>query len=223
MTKLEEKIGYKFINKNYLKEALTHKSSKLNYNNERLEFLGDAVLDLIVGEYLYINFKNTAEGDLSKLRAALVNEKSFAKMARHIELGEFLILSVAEDNNGGREKDSLLSDAFEAIFGALYLEGGLGICKQIAVKILEESFPNINLDQLAKDYKTKLQEISQSKFGVTPTYKFISSSGPDHKKVFKMAVLLGDKEIAVASGKSKKEAEQRAADEAIKIIKEDSE
>ncbi|ANE33322.1 ribonuclease III [Campylobacter hyointestinalis subsp. hyointestinalis LMG 9260] len=211
LKRLENLVGYKFKNKELLKEALTHKSMKTSCNNERLEFLGDAVLDLIVGEYLFSKFEHTDEGNLSKLRAALVNEKSFAKLSSSINLGEFLYLSTAEENNNGRNKPSLLSDALEALMGAIYLESGLEKVKEIFTKLLEKEYKNIDLKSLGKDYKTTLQEITQARFGVTPKYELVSSSGPDHKKVFEMAVYLDGKELARSFGSSKKEAEQSAA------------
>jgi len=122
---LEEKINYQFDNKKLLDEALTHKSCKKPYNNERLEFLGDAVLDLVVGEYLYRKFPNFHEGDLSKLRASIVNEKGFQKFAKELNLGSYIYISVAEENNNGRHKASICSNAFEAVMGAIYLDGGL--------------------------------------------------------------------------------------------------
>ncbi|MCI6987974.1 MAG: ribonuclease III [Campylobacter sp.] len=218
LEKFEEKIGYKFKDKNLLKRALTHKSLKHILNNERLEFLGDAVMDLIVGEYLFNKFKGTNEGDLSKLRAALVNEKSFSKLAKSINLGENIFLSSAEENNNGRKKDSITSDAFEAIMGAIYLESGLETCKEIAMKLLTKEFPQISLDELVKDYKTALQELTQSLFGQTPTYTLLSSKGPDHQKEFEMAVVIDGKEFTSGIGKSKKDAEQKAAKKAIEII-----
>lgn len=211
LKRLENLVGYEFKNKELLKEALTHKSMKTGCNNERLEFLGDAVLDLIVGEYLFSKFEHTDEGNLSKLRAALVNEKSFAKLSSSINLGEFLYLSTAEENNNGRNKPSLLSDALEALMGAIYLESGLEKVKEIFTKLLEKEYQNIDLKSLGKDYKTTLQEITQARFGVTPKYELVSSSGPDHKKVFEMAVYLEGKELARSFGPSKKEAEQSAA------------
>jgi len=216
---LEERLNYEFENQRLLKIALTHKSSKNMFNNERLEFLGDAVMDLIIGHYLFTHFRAVKEGDLSKLRAALVNEKSFAEFARALELNKFLILSTSENNNHGREKNSILSDAFEALMGAIYLEAGLEMCQKIAISLLEQIYPNISLDTLAKDYKTALQEITQARFGLTPTYKLVYQKGPDHDKEFRIAVILGEKSYGEASGKSKKEAQQKAAQITIEMIK----
>jgi len=218
---LEEKLGYEFKDKKLIIEALTHKSYKQPYDNERLEFLGDAVLDLVVGEYLFRKFKNSDEGKLSKIRASLVNETGFDKLARALNLGEYILLSNAEDNNGGREKSSLLSNAFEAIMGAIYLEAGLDKVREITIRLIEENHKEISLDSLFRDFKTTLQELTQARFGITPEYKVIASRGPDHKKEFEVAVYIEDKEYARAIGKSKKIAQQEAAKEAVEILKEE--
>ena len=218
-SQLEERLNYTFKDKQLIIEALTHKSNKKPYNNERLEFLGDAVLDLIVGEYLFSKFPKSNEGILSKIRASLVNESGFTLLARAIDLGQYIYLSSAEENNNGRDKPSLLSNAFEAIIGAIYLEAGLNTAKEISIKLLEESHPKIDLDSLSKDYKTALQEITQATHGVTPLYEMLGSSGPDHKKEFEIAVILDEKTIAKASGKSKKEAQQKAAKIALEALK----
>ncbi len=217
LEKLQEKLGYKFKNQTHLKIALTHKSAKNGHNNERLEFLGDAVMDLIVGEYLFKKFSSD-EGDLSKLRAALVNESSFSKFAKFLGIGENLNMSLSEERNGGREKPSLLSDAFEAIMGAVYLESGLQNTARIAIAILEILYPRISFNELVRDYKTALQELTQAKFGVTPEYLLLGSSGPDHKKSFEMAALVGGKRLSSAVGASKKEAEQKCAQIALELL-----
>jgi len=217
--KLQERLSYTFKNKQLLIEALTHKSYKQPYNNERLEFLGDAVLDLVVGQYLFENFPKHDEGKLSKMRASLVNEEGFTKLAVHLELGEYIFLSNAEENNCGRTKPSLLSNAFEAVMGAMYLEAGLQTVHAIAIKLLEEAHEEITLESLFKDFKTTLQELTQAQFGVTPEYRLISATGPDHKKEFEIAVVIQDKEYARASGKSKKVAQQEAALIAMNLLK----
>ena len=216
---LENKLGYHFQDRTLLKTALTHKSSKQPYNNERLEFLGDAVLDLIVGEYLYHKFPAVSEGELSKLRASLVNEKGFEQLARLINLGEYIYLSLAEENNNGRQKPSILSNAFEALIGAVYLESGLEKATEVSLKLLEEAYPKIDLATVFKDYKTTLQEITQAHMGVTPQYIVTGSSGPDHKKEFVIMVKVNNREIAQAKGKSKKEAQQEAAKQAIEKLR----
>lgn len=216
---IQKRLGYQFRDQDLIIEALTHKSSKQPYNNERLEFLGDAVLDLIVGEYLYHEFTQVAEGELSKLRASLVNEKSFEKLARLLHLGEYIYISLAEENNNGREKPSLLSNAFEAIIGALYLEAGLEKARDLAVDLLEEAYPKIDMDAIFRDHKTTLQELTQAHFGMTPEYRLVRSFGPDHKKEFEIAVSVRGRDLSVASGKSKKEAQQKAAMLALEILK----
>ena len=219
-SQLEKRLNYTFKDKQLIIEALTHKSNKKPYNNERLEFLGDAVLDLIVGEYLFTKFPKSNEGVLSKIRASLVNESGFTLLARALNLGSYIFLSLAEENNNGRDKPSLLSNAFEALIGAIYLEAGLEVAREITVKLLEECHPKIDLQSLSKDYKTTLQELTQASHGVTPDYLLLDSSGPDHKKEFIVAVVLADKTISTAKGKSKKEAQQKAAQLALKELKE---
>jgi ribonuclease-3 len=218
LTTLQERLGYTFKNKELLIEALTHKSYKQPYNNERLEFLGDAVLDLIVGEYLYKKFRGYDEGKLSKMRASLVNEGGFTSLANHIALGEYIYLSNAEENNNGRTKSSLLSNAFEAVMGAIYLETGLQKVQEITIELLEYVHPDISLDSLFKDYKTSLQELTQAHYGTTPEYQLIAEHGPDHKKEFEVAVIIDGKRYASACGKSKKQAQQEAAQIALEML-----
>ena len=153
MRNLEEKLGYKFKDEKLLKTALTHKSVKGGANNERLEFLGDAVMDLVIGDYLFHKFSRLSEGDLSKLRAALVNEKSFAELAKYLNLGQLINISPAEEHNGGRLKASILSDAFEALMGAIYLESGFDAVRAASLKAFERCYPDINFDRMVKDYK----------------------------------------------------------------------
>lgn len=216
---LEIALDYKFKTTKLITEALTHKSHKQPYDNERLEFLGDAVLDLVVGEFLYKKFPNSDEGKLSKIRASLVNEEGFHKLALYLDLGSYILMSNAEENNGGREKSSLLSNAFESIIGAIYLESGLDVVNDIALSIIDNNYESISLDSLFKDFKTALQELTQARFGVIPEYKVIASRGPDHKKEFEVAVLVDEKEYARAIGKSKKIAQQESAKIALEILK----
>lgn len=218
LEKLQKKLNYNFQDLDLLQRALTHKSSNKPYSNERLEYLGDAVMDLVVAKYLFEKFKNTPEGDLSKLRAALVNETSFAKLAKALNLGDFIIISSAEERNNGRNKNSLLSDAFEALMGAVFLEVGFEKTSKIALNLLEKEYHHISLEEIVKDYKTNLQEITQSILGLIPTYILLDSKGPDHKKEFKIGVFLGDEKYGEAIGKSKKDAEQKAAKIAIEIL-----
>jgi ribonuclease-3 len=221
LEELEQRIGYRFKNRELLKQAVTHKSYSQEFNNERLEFLGDAVMDLVVGELLFHLFPNREEGFLSKLRASLVNEEAFSKVANTIGLGQFLLLSPSEENNGGREKPSILSSSFEAIIGAIYLDSGFEEAKQVGLKLLHSAFPKIEPKRLLKDYKTTLQELTQSYFGVLPEYHLIRSSGPDHNKRFEIGVYIQGREYARAEGKSKKVAQQRGAAIAIEKLKEE--
>ena len=216
---LEKALSYQFKRDDLITEALTHKSYKKPYNNERLEFLGDAVLDLIVGEYLFKKFPKEDEGVLSKIRASLVNEKGFTKLALNIDLGESLLISGAEENNYGRTKPSLLSNAFEAIIGAIYLESGLETAAEISIRLIENAYETIDLNSLSKDFKTTLQELTQADFGETPNYKLVRAFGPDHQKEFEIAVELQNRIIASAIGRSKKEAQQKAAEIALRTLR----
>jgi len=216
---LEKQLDYTFDNRELIVEALTHKSYKKSYDNERLEFLGDAVMDLIVGEYLFKKFNKSDEGQLSKIRASLVSEIGFTKLAKVLKLGDYLLLSKAEENNGGREKSSLLSNSFEAIIGAIYLEAGLKKVEEIAIKLIEDNYQDISLDSLFRDFKTTLQELTQARYGVTPEYRVLASRGPDHLKEFEVGVFIQNKEYASANGKSKKIAQQIAAETALKVLK----
>ncbi len=218
---LEKELGYKFKNERLILEALTHKSCKKPYNNERLEFLGDAVLDLIIGEYLFDKFPNVSEGELSKLRASLVNEKGFKKLANSIDLGKYIFISIAEENNHGRTKSSICSNAFEALIGAIYLESGLQVAQDISLKLLEREYPKIDLESIFRDFKTTLQELTQAHMGVTPEYIVVGSSGPDHQKEFEVMVRVNGDELSRAKGKSKKEAQQESARLALEKLQKD--
>lgn len=216
---LQSIINYRFKDEALLKTALTHKSFDKHKNNERLEFLGDAVLDLIIGEYVFRKKEHSSEGDLTRIRAALVNENSFANLANSIQLGKYLFVSFSENRNQGRKKPSILSDAFEALIGAIYLDGGLENARIITHNLLESVYKEVEIESLFMDYKTALQELTQAICGNLPEYVLVSSSGPDHSKSFTMQVLINDVEFATAKGKSKKEAEQFCAKIAYNRIK----
>jgi ribonuclease III len=216
---LEKCLNYKFENKKLIVEALTHKSFKKDYNNERLEFLGDAVLNLIIGEYLYNKFPNDNEGKLSKIRASLVNENAFTKLANDLKLGNYIYLSIAEERNHGRSKPSILSDTFEALIGAIYIEADIKTLKEIVFQLLEKSYKSINLNSLFDDFKTALQEITQAEFGCIPEYKLEKTKGPDHKKEFEISIWIDNIKYGQASGKSKKIAQQLVSKIAIDKIK----
>jgi len=220
LRELEKRLDYRFKDENLIVEALTHKSYKKPYDNERLEFLGDAVLDLIVGEYLFFLFKDSNEGSLSKLRASLVSSDGLQKLCELIRLGDYIYISLAEENNKGRQKPSLLSNAFEAMIGAIYLESGLDEAKTVVLGLINKAYPRIDLDTIFKDYKTTLQEVTQAKFGITPNYVMVNATGPDHKKVFEVAVEFNGKVYATAKGNSKKSAQQIAAKKVLEMFKE---
>ncbi|MCV6607304.1 MAG: ribonuclease III [Campylobacterales bacterium] len=216
---LEEKLGYSFKDLKLIDEALTHRSCKKEYNNERLEYLGDAVLDLIVGEYLFKKLTKAAEGELSKIRASLVNEKGLAVLAKRLDLGKFINISKAEESNKGREKPSIVSNAFEAVMGAIYLDSGLEQVEKIMINLLEEEYPVMDLKSLFKDYKTALQEITQARYSEVPVYTVIGEKGPDHNKEFEIQIEINGQIIAKAIGKSKKDAQQNVAKIALEKIK----
>ena len=220
---LEEKIGYHFQNKELLNEALTHssyanerKSQHVKYN-ERLEFLGDAVLSIVVSDYIFKNCPELPEGELTKLRAALVCEKSLFDFAKQINLGSYLYLSRGERNNGGAERPSILSDAFEALIAAIYIDGGMEPAAKHILNFVIPAIKNSKKKQV-KDYKTTLQEIIQKNPGERLQYVLVSESGPDHNKHFVFEVHLNSNVIGKGGGRSKKEAEQQAAREALELM-----
>ena len=211
---LEEIIGYHFKNKHYLTQALTHSSyanekklGKLG-SNERLEFLGDAVLELISSDYLYARFTQIPEGELTKKRASLVCEPSLAYCAREFGLPQFLLLGKGEDMTGGRNRDSIVSDATEALLGAIYLDGGFANAKEFIHRFILKDLEN---KKLFFDSKTILQEIVQAHFKETISYQLIGEKGPDHNKTFRVAVYIGKEQYGVGEGRTKKTAEQEAA------------
>ncbi|GAA7430052.1 ribonuclease III [Helicobacter pylori] len=219
-TTLEKALGYSFKDKRLLEQALTHKSCKLALNNERLEFLGDAVLGLVIGELLYHKFYQYDEGKLSKLRASIVSAHGFTKLAKAIALQDYLRVSSSEEISKGREKPSILSSAFEALMAGVYLEAGLVKVRKIMQNLLNRAYKRLDLEHLFMDYKTALQELTQAQFCVIPTYQLLKEKGPDHHKEFEMVLYIQDKIYATAKGKSKKEAEQQCAYQALQKLKE---
>lgn len=224
---LEKHLGYSFRKKELLKRALTHKSytNELKLpslqNNERSEFLGDAVMELVVSCLLMEKFSDHPEGELSKLRAAIVNEAQLADLARSIRLGDFLFLGKGEEQTGGRDKPSLLSDALEAVLGAIYLDRGFAKAYQVIAKRYAAIIDQVGSEGFVKDYKTRLQEVVQGRFRVTPRYKLMSTRGPDHNKVFEVHLYIHDKLYGEGKGFSKKSAEQDAASQALeKLVRE---
>ena len=218
----EKNLGYKFNNLNYLKTALTHSSyaneSKCKVDsNERLEFLGDAVLGIVVSDYIFSHCPDLPEGDLTKLRASLVCEKSLCKFSKKLNVGSFLMLSHGEANSDGAKRPSILADAFEAIIAAIYLDGGIDKAKEFILKFIIPDIKNPNLSTF-KDYKTQLQEIVQQNHEEVIKYVLADQTGPDHNKRFWVEVCLNNNVIGKGNGKSKKEAEQHAAKEALALM-----
>lgn len=223
ISKFEDTINYKFKNKSYILEALTHSSysnENKNYKfNERLEFLGDSVLSIVISDYLFKKEKNLPEGELTKLRANIVCEESLSEVAGQIHLGEYLLLGKGEEATGGRDRISILADALEAIIAAIYLDGGLEEASKFIFRFMEEIIENSIEGKIFRDYKTYLQEVLQSKGEQHIWYKLIEEKGPDHNKRFVMEVGINDKVLGVGEGKSKKDAEQVAAKSALKSQK----
>ena len=220
ISKFEEIIDYRFENKNYILEALTHSSysnENKNYKfNERLEFLGDSVLSIIVSDYLFKIEKNLPEGELTKLRANIVCEESLSEVASKIKLGEYLLLGKGEEATGGRERISILADALEAVIAAIYLDGGIENSRKFIFKYMDEIIEDSIKGKIFRDYKTYLQEVLQSRGEQNIWYKLIEEKGPDHNKRFVMKVGINDEVLGVGEGKSKKDAEQVAAKAALK-------
>lgn len=219
---VEERIGYKFKNSEYLLEALTHSSYTNEMKNdrrpdyERLEFLGDAVLELITSEYLFAKYPNSLEGGLSKKRASMVCEPSLAICARRMELGKAIFMGKGEDLSGGRERDAVLCDVTESVLGAIYLDSGLDEARRyVDTHILEDLQEN----ELFVDSKSKLQELVQKYYpDKSLVYKTIEESGPEHEKRFVISACLGEEDLSIGEGKTKKAAQQMAALSAIKIL-----
>lgn len=221
LKELQKKLGFKFKNFDHLKRALTHRSYA-NENrmpntdhNERYEFLGDAVLELGISRVLMENFSTHTEGELSKLRASVVNETQLAAIARKLGLGEYLYLGKGEDQTGGRDKASLLADAFEAVLGAMYLDRGWDKAFGMVQRYYEPVLSAVSQGNYIKDFKTQLQEEAQSRFHAIPKYRLVKETGPDHQKTFEVNLFLEEKLYGVGTGMSKKAAEQEAAKEAL--------
>jgi len=223
ISRFEETINYTFEDKSYILEALTHSSysnENKNYKfNERLEFLGDSVLSIVISDYLFKKEKNLPEGELTKLRANIVCEESLSEVAGQIHLGEYLLLGKGEEATGGRDRISILADALEAVIAAIYLDGGLEEASKFIFKFMEEIIENSIEGKIFRDYKTYLQEVLQSKGEQHIWYKLVEEKGPDHNKKFVMEVGINDEVLGVGEGKSKKDAEQVAAKTALKSQK----
>lgn len=221
---IENELGYSFKERNYLVRALTHssysnenKKEKLK-NNERLEFLGDSVLGLIISEYLFSHYANLEEGQLTKIRAKIVCEASLGEASRKLKLGEFMLFGRGEELTGGRERTSILSDAFEALIAAIFLDGGMECARIFVLKSLDTVIEDAVQGKLFIDYKTRLQEVIQVQKGNRIKYDIVKEEGPDHAKIFYTEVRLNEVIIGVGSGHSKKESEQEAAKEGLKRL-----
>jgi ribonuclease-3 len=221
---LEERLGYHFKNNLLLQEALTHKSfaneqkGGSQSDNERLEFLGDAVLDLIISEIIFTEYPSKREGELSKKRASLVREEALAPLAKEVGIGDFLQLGKGEERSGGREKDSLLADALESIIAAVYLDGGFADAQKMVKRLFSLLIAS---SPLILDFKSEMQELCQKQGLGVPTYRTVSEEGPDHDKRFEVALTLKGETLASGRGRSIKEAEQAAAKSACGHFKND--
>ncbi|MDO4743087.1 MAG: ribonuclease III [bacterium] len=220
---LEQNLNYSFKNKAYLIEALSHSSfvneskSKKN-SNERLEFLGDSVLSIIVSEYIFKRYSDLPEGELTKIRAFLVCEKSLCNFSRELELGKFLLLGRGELQNGGNERPSILADAFEAVLAAIYLDSGMEVARRHVLRFIVPELDKSHNEELFNDYKTMLQEIVQRNPEEQLFYTLVGESGPEHDKTFVVEVKINSNVIGRGSGHSKKQAEQQAARQALELM-----
>jgi len=223
LSELEARIGYQFRDKQLLKQAVTHSSytneQRINRaaNYERVEFLGDAVLELVSSEFLFYKYPDITEGELTKMRASMVCEPSLAFCARNIELGEFLLLGKGEKCTGGRQRESITSDAMEAMIGAIYLDGGMEAAKDFINRFI---LSDLETKQLFYDSKTNLQELIQGKWKKDFQYVLVEEAGPEHNKTFSVEVLMDAVMIGKGSGRTKKAAEQQAAYQALMMLRE---
>lgn len=219
---LKEKIGLKWKDEVLLRQALTHGSYAYEHpgvsNNQRLEFLGDAVLEVVVSEYLYRSFPGKSEGDLTRLRAAIVCESSLARVASELGVGEALLMGRGEILSGGRQRPSILADAFEALLGAIYLDQGLTLAAEFVLSRLKPVIDDILRGRQERDYKTELQEFLQRRSPENVSYAILKEEGPDHAKSFTAGVFYRGECLGKGEGRSKKEAEQRAAREALEAL-----
>ena len=227
LKQLSDKMGIAFSKAELLHKALTHTSyanefkTRIVEHNERLEFLGDAILDAIISDELFRRYPNLSEGELSKARAVIVCEESLAESAQALDIGPYLLLGRGENATGGRERASILADAFEAIIGAIYLDSGIENCRTFILKYLGADIEKISSGHYSRDYKTLLQEVVQKKPNHKIQYQLEDATGPDHNKVFTISVLINGEKMGIGVGKSKKEAEQKAAREALQKMNEE--
>lgn len=224
LKELEKILDYRFKNKNLLQEAFTHKSylneskRQEGRDNERLEFLGDAVLDLVISEQLMIQNPLFPEGDLSKMKSKMVSERALERVSRRMNLGKFLFLGKGEELTGGREKASLLADSLEAIIAAIYIDGGFASAKRFTMLAFSPEFESLDQSKELQDFKTELQEYCQREFDTLPKYNVLKEIGPDHKKIFEVEISIKGKLLGSGKGRSKKEAEQQSARKALEKL-----
>jgi len=220
---LEKQLNIEFKNKDLLTQAFVHRSF-LNENsdfklshNERLEFLGDAVLELVVTEYLFLNYTDKLEGEMTAWRASLVNTKMLSQTAKELGFNDYLLLSQGEIKEEGKARQYILADTFESFVGALFLDQGLEICKKFIITNLVKELPKIIEEKLYEDDKSSFQKEAQEKVSITPSYRVLKEEGPDHNKSFTVGVYLGDELVAEGKGSSKQEAEEAAAKKALEV------
>lgn len=224
LSRLQTALGVRFKDLTLLQQALVHRSY-LNEaralgleSNERLEFLGDAALGLIVSQKLYREFPHLAEGDLTQLKTALIRWETLAQAAERLSLGDYLLLGHGEETSGGRRRASNLACAFEAVVGATLLDGGLAKTRGLVLRCLKPEFAELATGEIALDSKSRLQQVAQAGWRQTPIYRTVASEGPDHAKVFTVEVFVGDRSLGCGQGRSKKEAESKAAQQALGAI-----
>jgi ribonuclease III len=221
LEKLEKIIGVVFVEKEHLLTAITHRSYLNEHreatqdHNERYEFLGDAVLELVVTDFLFNKYPEKPEGDLTAIRAALVNTVSLSEVATKLGVNDYLLLSKGEERDTGRARQYILANTFESIIGALYLDQGYDVAKEFIASNLFDRTDKIIEKRLWQDAKSRFQELAQEHVGVTPSYETLSQTGPDHDRVFTVGAFLGNEKVAEGNGRSKQEAEQAAAEKAI--------
>ena len=224
LNKIQKEIDVSFDDLNLLQRSLTHKSHANEKrdldikNNERLEFLGDSVLDLVVSEYMFFKYPEHPEGELAKIRSVVVSAPVLAQKANEINLGDYLLLGKGEEMTGGRRRDSILADAFEALVGGIYLDQGLAVVEKFILDLLLSDITRVETGEHIHDYKTLLQEIVQKESNSRPEYNVIKEEGPDHNKKFTVQVNFEDEVVGVGRGSSKKEAQQNAAQDAFNKV-----
>lgn len=223
LSSLQKRIKVKFNNQSLLNRALVHRSyineaGSSQRDNERLEYLGDSVLALVVNEYLFKHFEEYVEGDLAKIKSAVVSEGTLAKVADEINLGSYIMMGKGEEQNGGRQRPSILANTLEALIGAIYLDSGLKESKKFVLSLVKKDIERIDQQTYLRDPKTTLQEYVQKKYKDRPLYEIVNESGPDHQKEFTVRLIINEREVGLGSGNSKRKAEMDAAKKVLEKI-----